>query len=54
MLEGGGLALILAADYDWHLTYICMALLMLAQIIPTLTLPPLKNRLRRQKNFKAL
>ncbi len=43
MLVGGGLALILAADYDWRLTYICMALLMLAQIIPTLTTPTSKK-----------
>ena len=37
MLVGGGLALILAENYGWRLTYICMAFLMFAQIIPTLT-----------------
>ncbi|AAO89755.1 AmpG family muropeptide MFS transporter [Coxiella burnetii] len=39
MLVGGGLALILAADYGWRATYLTMALLMLIQIIPTLTAP---------------
>lgn len=36
MLAGGSLALILAANYGWRLTYICMAFLMLVQIIFTL------------------
>lgn len=37
MLVGGGLALIIAADYGWRVTYLLMALLMLAQIIVTLS-----------------
>ena len=39
ILVGGGLALILAANYGWRATYLTMALLMLIQIIPTLTAP---------------
>ena len=37
MLVGGGLALIMAADYGWRVTYLLMALLMLTQIIVTLS-----------------
>ena len=37
MLVGGGLALIMAADYGWRVTYLLMALLVLAQIIVTLS-----------------
>lgn len=37
MLVGGGLALIMAANYGWRVTYLLMSLLMLAQIIVTLS-----------------
>ena len=37
MLVGGGFALIMAADYGWRVTYLLMALLMLAQAIVTLS-----------------
>ncbi|QTS83772.1 AmpG family muropeptide MFS transporter [Coxiella endosymbiont of Amblyomma nuttalli] len=36
MLIGGGLALIIASDYGWRITYLLMALLMFTQIIITL------------------
>lgn len=37
MLVGGGFALIMAADYGWKVAYLLMALLMLTQIIVTLS-----------------
>lgn len=37
MLVSGGLALIMAVNYGWRITYLLMALLMLAQIIVTLS-----------------